>query len=178
MFTVLAVIACAISWIALGEWARGSSRRPREQSAAVERPSPEQLVASRVTMLPPALPTSQPMRPASLAAVPAPVAPRVAGSDIVKRTADEASAGIESLRSYIVSSCWPAGTAGATANLTFNLTFDAQGREIARGLAEGRRGSSAPAREFGRCLRRLEGTRLAIAPIGANVAVSVPVTFP
>lgn len=176
-FAVIALIASLVSWIAASEWTDRGSRGARDQSPNVERSIPERLVAAPVTPLEPAPQPSQPARAALLPVTPAPLM-RTMQSDLVRRVADEATAGIDSLRSYIVSSCWPASATGlATAKLTFNLTFDVQGREIARGIVEGRK-APAPAREFGRCLRRLEGTTLAIAPPGANVGVSIPVTFP
>jgi hypothetical protein len=92
----------------------------------------------------------------------------------VTRASEQTKAKIEALRSYIDASCWP-GPGAAKVKVTFNVTFDAAGREIARGISEDRR---APAREFGRCLRKLQGTGLAISPPGANVAVAVPVSFP
>ncbi len=176
-FAVIALIASLVSWIAVSEWTDSGSRGARDKSPSVERSIPERLVAAPVTSLEPAPQPSQPARPALLPLAPAPVM-RAAQSDLVRHVADEATAGIDSLRSYIVSSCWPASATGlATAKLTFNLTFDVQGREIARGIVEARK-APAPAREFSSCVRRLEGTTLAIAPPGANVGVSVPVTFP
>jgi hypothetical protein len=176
-FAVVALIASLVVWIAASEWNDRGSRGAREKSPNVERSLPEQLVAAPATSLEPAPQPSQPAQPARLPVKPAPVM-RAAQSDLVRHVANEATAGIDSLRNYIVSSCWPASATGpATAKLTFNLTFDAQGREIARGIVEGRR-APAPAREFGKCLRGLEGTTLAIAPPGANVGVSIPVTFP
>jgi len=53
--------------------------------------------------------------------------------------------------------------------------FDAQGREIGRGIGSDR---AAPSGEFGKCLRKLEGTTFSIPPPGMQVSVSVPVTFP
>jgi hypothetical protein len=176
-FVVVVLIVSLVSWIAASEWTDRGSRGAREKSPDVERSIPERLVAAPVTSLEPAPQPSRPAQPALLPVTPAPLI-RAASSDLVRHVAKEATAGIDSLRSYIVSSCWPASATGlATAKLTFNLTFDVQGREIARGISEGRK-ASAPAHEFSRCLRRLEGTTLAIAPPGANVGVSIPVTFP
>ena len=173
-FVVVALIVSLVSWIAASEWTDRGSRGAREKSPKVERSIPERLVAAPVTSLERA---PQPSQPALLTVARAPVM-RAAPSDLVRHVADQATAGIDSLRSYIISSCWPASATGlAKAKLTFNLTFDVQGREIARGIVEGRR-APAPAREFGRCVRRLEGTTLAIAPPGANVGVSIPVAFP
>ena len=176
-FVVVALIVSLVSWIAVSEWTDRGSRGARDKSPNVERSIPERLVAAPVTSLEPASQPSQPARAALLPVTPAPLM-RAAQSDLVRHVAKEATAGIDSLRSYIVSSCWPASATGlATAKLTFNLTFDVQGREIARGIVEARK-ASAPAREFSRCVRRLEGTTLAIAPPGANVGVSIPVAFP
>jgi hypothetical protein len=104
-------------------------------------------------------------------------APR-ATPELTAAAVAEAGAQLETLRAYIDERCWPAGglrSGRATAPLQLNLTFDAEGREIARGISEDRR---APAGDFTRCLRRLGGTTLRIAPRGITVAMTLPVTFP
>jgi hypothetical protein len=91
---------------------------------------------------------------------------------------EETKAKFETLRAHIVSRCWRSGGfrgGPSSTNLTFSVAFDAQGHEIARGITEDR---SAPAAEFVGCLRGLEGTTLSIAPPGANVGVTVQMTFP
>jgi hypothetical protein len=82
------------------------------------------------------------------------------------------------MRPLFVSRCWPRGGLGGgrrEATVTYDLTFDPGGREIARGMLEDRR---APAGEFGRCLRQLENTSLAVSPPGSFVTLRVPVTYP
>ena len=167
---LLAALAAvvAVAWFALGEW---DERSPAPLQLA-EAPDVAQVTAEAAPAWP--AEAARPVR----RAVPAPVAPvvRAATSDVAARATEEVKAKIEELRGYIVDSCWTGSAAQrASAKLTFNLTFDAQGHEIARGISEHRR---APARALGSCLRKLQGTTLAIAPTGVNVAVSVPVTFP
>ncbi len=173
---VLLLVASVVSCVVIGELADSGPRAARAMPSEVERPTLERVVAFPVAPVERGPVLSRLAQPAPVLAAPV-AAVQGASSDLVKRAADEAAASIDALRRYIVSSCWPAAAAGATAKLTFNLTFDAQGREIARDILEGRR-ASAPAREFGRCLRQLDGTTLAIAPPGANVGVSIPVSFP
>jgi hypothetical protein len=91
---------------------------------------------------------------------------------------EEARAELERMREHVVSRCWPRGGLRGgrrQTTLTYNVTFDPTGREVARGVLEDRR---APAGEFGRCLRRLEGTSLSVAPPGTFVSLRLPVTYP
>jgi hypothetical protein len=99
-------------------------------------------------------------------------------TELLTRVREEAKAQLETYRNEVVSQCWPAKglpKGARTATLTVNVTFDAQGHEIARGISEDRR---APAGEFGRCVRNLNGITLGISPPGSNVAVSIPVSYP
>jgi hypothetical protein len=172
---VALVLTVMVVGLVLGEWAQSA---PAEGGRPQD-PAPERVVAAptpEATALPaaPEAPTARSARP-----LPAPVAfaraPRAA-PELVARVAEEARAKIEEQRDYIASSCGNGGADGRpAAKLTFNITFDAQGREIARGISEDRR---APAGEFGRCLRKLQGITLAVAPPGSNVGVSIPVAFP
>jgi hypothetical protein len=169
----LAVVV-AVAAFALGEWAEPRPARLAQREMSSEPPAHERVLAA---VAPPVTAWSpEPARalPIPAAAAPAPVAR--ATPDTVARVAGEARARIEALRGYIDASCWTGrAEERKTAKLTFNLTFDAQGREIARGISEDR---MAPAQAFGSCLRKLQGTTLAIAPPGANVGVSIPVMFP
>ena len=167
-------IFVAVAALALAEWADREPPRPGGQELASTRLEPERARSDDVA--PVAAWAREPQRamPVIVAAPPSRVAQPA--TEVSSRVADEARARMEDLRNYMDASCWIGRAAERkTARVTFNLTFDAQGREIARGISEDRR---APAPELGRCLRRLQGTTLAIAPTGANVGVSLPMTFP
>jgi hypothetical protein len=117
----------------------------------------------------PAAPLSTPAA-ASGAAPPTP--------ELVAATTAEARQRLEDLRPYITSHCWPSGglkNGRTKADLRIDLTFDKDGHEIARGIQENRR---SPAGEFTACLRKLEGTRLAVAAPGRSVGVVVPFSVP
>lgn len=63
----------------------------------------------------------------------------------------------------------------ATSKYVFDLAFDPEGREVARGISE-LRGESRP--DVGQCLREVPmGLRLTPPP-GANLDVSVEISFP
>lgn len=97
--------------------------------------------------------------------------------EVQTRVREEAYAGLERLRPYVVERCWPRdGLSGGRSQttLTYNVTFNPEGREVARGIIDDRR---APSGAFGRCLRRLGGTALAISPPGTYVTLKLPVTY-
>lgn len=171
---VALLVIVALAAFAVEEWAlapRGaSSRLAASAGRATQDPA-----AGDPTAAPGRGAWTTPRQPVPSAPA---TAPRAGAPDPVSRVSRarvEAQTKLESLRSYIDESCWTRGSGAAGVKVTFNVTFDAAGREIARGISEDRR---APAGEFGRCLRRLRGAALTIAPPGANVGVSIPVSFP
>jgi hypothetical protein len=132
--------------------------------------------------LPSAVPAAAPppveaSRDAAVASASAP--PRTALSPETRaRVHEDASSELERTREHVVARCWPRdGLPGGRrrTTVTYDVTFDPAGREIARGVLEDRR---APAGEFGRCLRRLEGTSLSVEPPGTFVTLRLPVTYP
>jgi hypothetical protein len=122
---------------------------------------------------PSAEPSRDPVGARAPAALRTPLSPEAQA-----RVHDDAYSEIERTREHVVARCWPRdGLPGGRrqTTVTYNVTFDPAGREIARGVLEDRR---APAGEFGRCLRRLEGTSLSVEPPGTFVTLRLPVTYP
>jgi hypothetical protein len=169
---VVAVFVLGVVF-ALGRWSADAPAPVPQPTVPLAMPEPPRAET-------PAPPAARPAPPAPKAAEPppSPAPPRAVTPELVARVTESTRREIEKLRPYIVSRCWPeAGLAGGrqSARVILKITFDARGREIARGVSEDR---SAPAGEFGSCLLKLEGTSLSIDPPGANVGVSLPVTFP
>jgi hypothetical protein len=172
----LAVVAVGLVLaFALGRWSSGAPPEAAAAGPAAVAPAASEPSSGRQP------PAAVPPRPA-LAGAPVsshpPEPARALTPQTVARVVEDAKARLEDLRPYIVSRCWPSGglAGGRTsARLTFDITFDAEGREIARGVSEDRR---APAGEFGRCLRSLEGTALSIRAPGSNVGVSLSINYP
>jgi hypothetical protein len=174
-----AAVVAAVLIFLIGRWTADPAPAPVARAPAVPEPASapvarEPLRPVAAAPVPPAPAQSVPAAPAPPArAAPVPVTPELA-----TRVKTEATEQLELLRPEIVAQCWPRGglpKGRTTASVTFNITFDAQGREIARGIAEDRR---APAGEFARCLRQLPASALAIAPPGSNIGVSIPVSYP
>jgi hypothetical protein len=168
----LALVATATGAFLLGSFDAAAHRAPASvpvmpaTEAATAAPAPR-----RTLPLPTAAP-QPPVAPSGPAAAKVVVTP-----DLVARVAEQARERLEGLRPLLVRRCWPEGgpRSRAASTVVVNLTFDASGREIARGISESRR---APAGEAGACLRKLRDAPIAIAPPGATVGVSVPLTLP
>lgn len=167
--------------VVAGAFLVGSLSAPTRRAAAPRAaPPPAPEAPSPRRELPRWPPPSEAPAPVPAAAAPAPAAPpRVAVTpELAARVADEARERLAGLRPLLARRCWPEGglrSGRAEARIVVNLTFDASGREIARGISENRR---APAGEVAACLRRLRDAPISVAPPGANVGVSVPLTLP
>jgi hypothetical protein len=147
-------------------------------AAAKQQPSDPWAAAPMQAVPAPPVAAPAPAAAASPAPAPVPAQPVVLTPEIANRVNREAKVKLEALREQVVATCWPSGGAAKglkRASVTYNLTFDAQGREIARGIAEDRR---APAGEFGKCLRQLERNPITVSPPGTNVGLSVAMSYP
>jgi hypothetical protein len=170
-----AALAVLLLAYGLGRWTAdgpASAPAPPAAPAPIDPPAPLPQLFVAPAPPPPMARKPEPPPPAPAAQPPSSPTP-----EILTRVTEETKARIETLRPQMISRCWPSGGlrgGRASARLTFNVAFDAQGREVMRGVSEDRR---APAGEFARCVREMEGTMTVSAP-GTNVTVSVPMTFP
>jgi hypothetical protein len=168
-------LALAVAF-GIGRW---TAPEPSPERALPEQAAPQ--AREYAQHYAPRPPVGDPVRPVVMAEAsvpaPAPEARPAVTPELAARVTQDAKVQLESVRELIVSRCWPRnGVDGRnSARVTFNVTFDAQGRQIARGITEDRR---APAGAFGKCLRELPGTALAIAPPGTNIGVSLSVAYP
>ncbi len=172
-----AFVAAFAGAFALGARTR-SGPAPASPSARTDDASGARAPLATSAAAPPAWPAWPSRSGAPPAAAPAMAPQPKLTPELVDRVTQQARDGLEALRATLVARCAPEGSrdAGAhPATLVVNLTFDADGREIARGIAENRR---APAGRLGTCLRRLRDTSLSVAPPGVTVGVSVPITLP
>jgi hypothetical protein len=168
------VITCAVLAFTAGRWAASEptpSPAPRARPARGEpaRPTPSlgdafRGVFSSAGAAAPAVPPPAPAAPPPTLGATSP--------ELVQRVAEEASGQIENLRSRLGARCAPRGGGDSPASrAVMTLTFDRHGREIARGVAQGRAAASA---ELGGCLRSLPP--LEVSPPGANVGVTIRVS--
>jgi len=118
---------------------------------------------------------TQPARPAPTAQTAPAAPPEGAARDEVTRQAAQA---LEARRRHLVDRCWKPSLAKSrdppSVRYVFNITFDAEGRQLARGLAEDR---AAARPDVTTCLGA-ELTPLAIPAPGAVVQVEVPFSLP
>lgn len=175
-----AAVALALAF-GVGRWTsepepaarrRPARERPQASAADGEQPATRSRPVTPRAALQAAVaaaPEGAPPSPSSRASVP-PAHLAQYQAEVVTR--------VEEQRREVVSSCWPReglprGQRSAT--VTYNVTFDAQGREVARGIAQDRR---APAGEFGKCLGQLQTAPFSISPPGRYVTLRVPVAYP